>query len=269
MITTIGDLDRRLRQEELREKLRRLGKKYLVMSGKGGVGKTTVAASLALAKARKGKRTGILDIDFHGPNIPGALYLEGRVTADGDGKLIPVRHSENLSVLSLQHLLTDPNEAVLWRGPRKMRAITQFLSDAAWPELDYFFIDSPPGTGDEALTAARNIPDLSAILVTTGQSLSLADAAKAVSYLRSLSVNITGIVDCLGVMICPRCGEEIVLYGEDGARDLAKRENIPLLGRLPLDPEAQKLAEALKKPILEAAPESPFAAALEALADKL
>jgi Mrp family chromosome partitioning ATPase len=269
MITTIGDLDRRLRQEELRNKLRKMGKKYLVMSGKGGVGKTTLAASLALAEAEKGRRVGVLDIDFHGPNIPGAFHMEGKVTAGDDGMLIPVNIRPNLSVLSLQNLLNNPDDAVLWRGPRKMRAILQFLSDTAWPDLDYFFIDSPPGTGDEALTVARNIPDLKAILVTTGHSLSLADAAKALSFLRSLGVEAAGIVDSMGSMICPRCGEEIRIHPEEGVMDLAAREKVPVLASMPLDPEAVSLAERLKKPILEAAPESPFCIKIFELAEKL
>jgi Mrp family chromosome partitioning ATPase len=269
MITTLGDLDRRLRQQELNEKLLGMGKKYLVMSGKGGVGKTTLASSLALAKAKEGHPTGVLDIDFHGPNLPGALYVEGRVRAADDGKLIPLETHPNLFVLSLQQLLTNPDEAVLWRGPRKMRAIMQFLSDTAWPRLDYFFVDSPPGTGDEALTVARNIPGLMAIVVTTGHSLSLADAAKAVSYLRSVGVGIFGVVDTLGVMVCPSCGEELVIYREEEVAGFAAKEGIPLLARIPLDVDAQKRSENLKKPLLEAAPKSPFSQSILGLAKKL
>jgi Mrp family chromosome partitioning ATPase len=269
MITTLGDLDRRLKQDELRAKLLRTGRKYMVMSGKGGVGKTTITASLALAGAMEGKRCGILDIDFHGPNIPGALYMDGQVMAGDDGRLIPLRHSDNLWVLSLQNLLKDPDEAVLWRGPRKMRAILQFLSDASWPELDFFFIDTPPGTGDEALTAARNIPGLKAILVTTGHSLSLADAAKALGYLRALGVEILGIVDNLGYMVCPACGEILDMYPEDKVRSFAEREGVPLLARIPWDVDAEKRAENLKRPLMLAAPESPFALAIRGLAGKL
>ncbi|MDR2339534.1 MAG: Mrp/NBP35 family ATP-binding protein [Deltaproteobacteria bacterium] len=269
MLTTVGDLDRRLRQRELDEKLLGMGRKYLIMSGKGGVGKTTIAASLALAKAREGKRTGILDIDFHGPNLPGALYMEGRVRAGDDGKLIPTEYHPNLFVLSLQQLLGNPDEAVLWRGPRKMRAILQFLSDTAWPGLDYFFIDSPPGTGDEALTVARNVPGLQAILVTTGHSLSLSDAAKAVGFLRSTGVGIFGVVDSLGFMVCPNCGEDLVIHRKEGVEAFAARENIPLLARLPLDVDAQKRSENMGKPMLEAAPASRFSQEIIKLAEKL
>jgi Mrp family chromosome partitioning ATPase len=269
MITTIGDLDKRLRQRELSEKLQDMGRKYLIMSGKGGVGKTTLAASLALAKAQEGFQVGILDVDFHGPNIPGALYMDGRVTADESGKLIPLEYLPNLSVLSLQLLLSEPDAAVLWRGPRKMRALLQFLSDTNWPKLDYFFIDSPPGTGDEALTVARNIPDLQAILVTTGHSLSVADCAKAMSFLKSLGVKIFGIVDSLGLIVCPKCGEELEIYQAGEAGNLASREGVPILARLPMDVEAQRLSEGVKKPILEAAPLSPFSLQIKELAKKL
>ena len=158
---------------------------------------------------------------------------------------------------------------MLWRGPRKMRAIIQFLSDAGWGDLDYFFIDTPPGTGDEALTAARGVPGLKAVVVTTGHSLSLLDAAKAVSSLRSLSVEISGAVDNMGFMRCPDCGREQVFFEESKVRRFCEKENIPLLARLPLDHGAMTLSEKLKKPILEAAPDSPLAKALRELADKL
>jgi Mrp family chromosome partitioning ATPase len=247
----------------------RMGKKYLIMSGKGGVGKTTVAAGLALAKARAGKRVGLLDIDFHGPNVCGALFLEERISVNSAAKLIPLNPFPNLHVLSIQSLLENPDGAVLWKGPRKLMAISQFIGETEWPELDYFFIDSPPGTGDESLAAARTIPDLSAILVTTGHSLSLSDAAKAASFLKTVGTSLTGIVDSMGTLICPSCGEETVLYEPQLIQNLAATLGSEVLVRIPWDLSAAKLSESLKKPVLDAAPESVLTRRLLELAGKL
>ncbi|MDR2460785.1 MAG: Mrp/NBP35 family ATP-binding protein [Deltaproteobacteria bacterium] len=269
MITTIGDLDRRLRQKEMEEKLKRMGKKYLVMSGKGGVGKTSICSSLALAKAQKGASVGLMDVDFHGPNIPAALFLEGRIQVDSEGRLVPMKARENLHVLSIQNLLTLPDEAVLWRGPRKLRAILQFIGEAAWPELDYFFIDSPPGTGDEALTCAKYISDLKAILVTTGQALSLVDAAKAYSFLLATGTSTIGLVDSMGDLICPHCKKEIIIHDKALVEALAQKLKLPILARVPWDLEAAGLSESLSKPIFEAAPSSVFTQKILELAEKL
>jgi Mrp family chromosome partitioning ATPase len=269
MVTTLGDLDRRLRERETLTKLSRMGKKYMVMSGKGGVGKTTLAAGLAMAKARDGKRTGLLDIDFHGPNVAGALFLTGKVEANEKGRLIPMEAYPNLHVLSVQSLLDDPDDAVLWRGPRKLRAINQFIGEAEWPELDYFIIDSPPGTGDEALTSAKTIPDLKGILVTTGHSLSLADAAKAAGFLKTVGSELFGIVDSLGSLICPDCRKEIVLYDKEITENLARKLSSEVLVRIPWDLEAARLSETLKKPVLDAAPDSALSAKIRELAARL
>ncbi|MDR1166455.1 MAG: Mrp/NBP35 family ATP-binding protein [Deltaproteobacteria bacterium] len=269
MITTLGDLDKVLRRKELAAKLARMGKKYLVMSGKGGVGKTALCSSLALAKAREGQRVGVLDVDFHGPNLAGALFLEGTVEADERGQIIPLKVLPNLAALSAQPLLSDPDEAVLWRGPRKIRAISQFLGDAAWGELDYFFIDTPPGTGDEALAIARDIPDLEALVVTTGHSFSLADAAKAINYLKAAKASVKGVVDSLGSFVCPKCQEEIVIYPPERVASLAAKFSLPVLARVPLDFEAQARSEERRLPLLEAAPESLLARKIRELASLL
>ncbi|MDR1082010.1 MAG: Mrp/NBP35 family ATP-binding protein [Deltaproteobacteria bacterium] len=269
MITTLGDLDKSLNRRDADLWLARTGKKYLVMSGKGGVGKTSVCVNLALAKAAEGARVGVLDIDFHGPDVAGALFVDARVEADGRDRLVPVRARENLHVLTVQHLLSDPDEAVMWRGPRKIRAIEQFVADAAWPELDVFMVDSPPGTGDEALAAFRTIPGLEAILVTTGHSLSLADAAKAASFVAAAGGRLAGIVDSMCSLVCPRCGGETPLYPPGAVEEFAARRHVPVLARLPWDLEAQRLSEAVRKPMAEAAPGSLFARGIRELAYRL
>ncbi|MDR2350716.1 MAG: Mrp/NBP35 family ATP-binding protein [Deltaproteobacteria bacterium] len=246
-----------------------MGRKYFVTSGKGGVGKTTVAANLALAKAALGKRTGLLDVDFHGPNVTSALFAEGRIGANDGGLMVPLEVRPNLHVLSPQSLLSDPDGALLWKGPRKLRAISQFVTETAWPELDCFFVDSPPGTGDEALAVARLMPECLAILVTTGHASSLMDARKTASFLKATRLGLRGVVDNMGTLVCPSCGETMEIFPPDGPRALAESLGVPLLARLPWDAAALKLSDALRKPLLEAAPASPVARALADLADIL
>jgi Mrp family chromosome partitioning ATPase len=269
MITTLGNLDQRLREKEMLATLGRLGRKYLILSGKGGVGKTTLSANLAWVKAKAGFRVGLLDIDLHGPDLAGALYHEAGVTVDAQGHLIPSQPIENLWVLTLQNLLEGKQEAIMWRGPRKMRAIIQFIGETAWPELDYFFIDSPPGTGDEMLTVLRNVPDVRAVVVSSGHRMALADVAKALDCLKICGTSVAGLVDNLSVMICPDCGGRIVLHNPDSTEAMAKEAGLPFLGSLVMDPAAVKAAELSQKPLVEASPDSPLAAAIMMLAEKL
>jgi Mrp family chromosome partitioning ATPase len=270
MTTTLGTLDQRLREKEMAATLDRLGRKYLVLSGKGGVGKTTIAVNLAWLKAKAGYRVGLLDIDLHGPDLSGALYLQGRkMSADDRGHLVPIEARPGLWVLTVQHLLDRQQEAVMWRGPRKMRAIIQFISQTAWPQLDYFFIDSPPGTGDETLTVIKNVPDLKALIVSTGHSLAVSDVGKALDCLKTCGTEVFGLIDNLSSLICPHCGVETPLYGLGGAEQLAKDTQIPYLTALPMDPVASQAADLARQPLVEAAPESPLTAKLAALAEKL
>jgi Mrp family chromosome partitioning ATPase len=250
--------------------LGRLGKKYLVLSGKGGVGKTTVAVNLAWLKAKAGHSVGLLDIDLHGPDLAGALYLgEAKITADERGRLVPVEARENLWVLTVQNLLGRKEEAVMWRGPRKMRAIIQFIGETAWPELDYFFIDSPPGTGDESLTVVNNIPDVKALVVSTGHPMALSDVAKALDCLKITNTEVFGLIDNLSSLICPECGKQTPLYGRGGAEELAARMGVPFLVSLPMDPSASIAADEAKLPLVEAVPDGPLSRKLRELADRL
>ncbi|MDR1298297.1 MAG: Mrp/NBP35 family ATP-binding protein [Deltaproteobacteria bacterium] len=272
MPTTLGTLDQRLREKEMQATVARLGRKYLVVSGKGGVGKTTLAVNLAWLKAREGKRVGLLDVDLHGPDLVGALYLEdSKLGADERGLLVPhkVRDDVGLWTLSVQQLLDRGQEAVMWRGPRKMRAIIQFIGQTAWPELDYFFVDSPPGTGDETLTVVNNIPDIRALVVSTGQSMSVSDVAKALDCLKTCGTEVAGLVDNLSSLICPECGRETPLYGLGGTQELAASLGLECLASLPMDPAAAMAADRLRVPLAEAAPQSALAVKLKALASRL
>jgi ATP-binding protein involved in chromosome partitioning len=210
--------------------------KYVVMSGKGGVGKSTVATDIALLLAQKGFKVGLLDVDLHGPSIAGLLGLTGQpLTAIGD-KMIPYHYNENLFVMTIQGLMPNKDDALIWRGPVKIGVIRQFLSDTQWPALDYLIIDCPPGTGDEPLTVIQTIKDIEAIIVTTPQKIALDDVRKSVSFCQIASVKIAGIVENMSGLVCPHCHQVINLFKTGGGENLAKEKNLPFLGKLPLDP---------------------------------
>ena len=230
---------------EIRDRLGRIGHKILVMSGKGGVGKSSVAAFLALALARGGKKVGLMDVDLHGPSIPRLLGLTQDVQLSKEsGKALPVTCLPNLHVISIESLMGENKDAAtIWRGPIKIGVIRQFISDIDWPDLDYLVIDSPPGTGDEPLTVAQTIPDARALIVTTPQEISLADVRKSVNFCRQVHMGILGIVENMSGLTCPHCGGMIDLFRTNGARGLATKEGIELLGSLPIDPEVVLLGD--------------------------
>ncbi len=233
------DEERRIQDAEIRETLNHIKHKILVMSGKGGVGKSSVAAYLSVMLAGRGFKVGLMDVDLHGPSIPRLLGLKGTIQPSfHPGKVIPVTFSPNLQVISIESLLgEDKDAATIWRGPLKIGVIRQFISDMEWPTLDYLIVDSPPGTGDEPLTVAQTIPDARALIVTTPQEISLADVRKSVNFCRQMHLKILGIVENMSGMSCPHCGKEIDLFGTRGGELLARRENLELLGKLPLEPE--------------------------------
>ena len=210
--------------------------KLVVMSGKGGVGKSTVATDLALLLSQKGFKVGLLDVDLHGPSIAGILGLTGTpLTAIGD-KMIPYHYNENLYVMTIQGLMQDKDAALIWRGPVKIGVIRQFLSDTQWPALDYLVIDCPPGTGDEPLTVIQTIKDVEAVIVTTPQKIALDDVRKSISFCEMAQVKIAGLVENMSGLVCPHCHEVINIFKAGGGEALAKEKNITFLGKLPMDP---------------------------------
>ncbi|RJR51069.1 MAG: chromosome partitioning protein ParA [Desulfobacteraceae bacterium] len=243
--TISQDEQHKMQDAEIRETLSHIENKILVMSGKGGVGKSTVAAYLAVLLAGRGLRVGLMDVDLHGPSIPRLLGLKGTVQPSfHDGKAMPVPFFPNLQVISIESLLGENKDvATIWRGPIKIGVIRQFISDMEWPPLDYLVIDSPPGTGDEPLTVAQTIPDAKALVVTTPQELSLADVRKSIHFCRQVNMKILGIVENMSGMLCPHCGKEIDLFGERGGELLARMEMLTFLGKLPLDPEVVRLGD--------------------------
>jgi ATP-binding protein involved in chromosome partitioning len=224
---------------EIKERLGRIKNKILVMSGKGGVGKSSVAAYLAVALANRGYRVGLMDVDLHGPSIPRMLGLKGTIgPATREGKARAVRYLPNMEVISIEPLMGDNKDAAtIWRGPLKIGVIRQFISDIEWDDLDYLIIDSPPGTGDEPLTVAQTIPDAKALIVTTPQEISLADVRKSINFCRQVQMQILGLVENMSGLVCPHCGKTIDIFKTKGGMLTAKKEGLRLLGTLPLDPQ--------------------------------
>ena len=234
-----------LQDAEIKERLSHIKNKILVMSGKGGVGKSSVAAFLAVSLAKRGHRVGLMDVDLHGPNIPRMLGLKGDVQPSShSNKAIPVAFMPNLHVISIETLMGENKDsATIWRGPLKIGVIRQFISDMEWSDLDYLVIDSPPGTGDEPLTVAQNIPDALALVVTTPQEISLADVRKSINFCRTVKMKIIGLVENMSGFECPHCGKPIDLFKSHGAEQLALKENIRLLANLPIQPEVVRCAD--------------------------
>jgi ATP-binding protein involved in chromosome partitioning len=248
----------------LQEQLQHIRHKLLVMSGKGGVGKTSIAVYLALGLAKRGYRVGLLDVDLHGPDVPRMLGISGRFEMDAEGYLIPHRYSDHLQVVSIECLLHDRDEAVIWRGPLKHNYIQQSLSQVNWGELDFLVIDSPPGTGDEPLSVAQTISGVQAVIVTTPQEISLADVRKAINFCRKVDMPILGLVENMSGLICPHCGGEIRLFKQGGGQKTAALTKVPLLASLPFDLRVVESGD-LGKPLLETPDGSPFIQAMEHL----
>ena len=231
--------EKEIKEEEKKvaETLAKIKNRLLVFSGKGGVGKSTIATNLALALAKKGLKVGLLDVDIHGPNIAKMLGVEDKNLDTSPEGIKPVIAAENLKLVSMSFLLQDPNSPVIWRGPMKMKAIQQFLGDVDWGELDWLIIDSPPGTGDEPLSVAQLIPATGAIVVTTPQEVSLMDSRKAVSFAYKLNLRILGIIENMSGMVCPHCGNKINLFKKGGGETVCLEFGIPFLGSIPLEPQ--------------------------------
>jgi Mrp family chromosome partitioning ATPase len=216
--------------------LAKVKNRLLVFSGKGGVGKSTVAANLALALSQKGLQVGLLDVDLHGPNLAKMLGAETRRVEAAENHLLPVKITENLKLISMAFFLENRDSPVIWRGPLKMKAIQQFLGDVEWGELDWLICDSPPGTGDEPLSVVQLIPATGALIVTTPQEVSLMDSRKAVSFAQKLNLSILGIVENMSGFLCPHCGKKIDLFKQGGGEKIAGELKIPFLGRIPFEP---------------------------------
>ncbi len=234
-------------EKRLKDNLSNIKNKLIVISGKGGVGKTTVAINLAYGLAIKGYNTGILDVDIHGPNIAKMLGIEDRRLLSFNSKIEPVKVLPNLEAVSLALIGYGQQQPIIWRGPLKMITIKQLLSDVNWGRLDYLIIDSPPGTGDEPLSVCQLIPDLNgAIIVTTPQDVATLDSRKSVLFAKQLKVPVVGIIENMSGFTCPHCGHKIDLFGMGGGERAADDLHAPFLGRIPIEPELVESSDAGK-----------------------
>jgi len=258
-------------RQKLEGRLGRIRHKVLVLSGKGGVGKSTVAVNLAVALQRAGRRVGLLDVDVHGPSVPTMLGLEGeQIFSEGEA-LLPVEH-EGLKVMSVGFLLRRREDPVIWRGPMKMGVIRQFLQEVEWGDLDYLIVDAPPGTGDEPLSVCQLIGEADgAIVVTTPQEVALNAVRKCISFCRKLELRLLGVVENMSGFVCPHCGQRTDIFLADGGRRMAEEMRVPFLGRIPLEPGValsgdggEPLTEAGASPEVSRA----FAAILEKILDE-
>jgi ATP-binding protein involved in chromosome partitioning len=245
---------------KLQGRLSRIRRKVIVMSGKGGVGKSTVAVNLAMSAMLSGQRVGLLDVDLHGPSVPIMLGLVGRRLEGGPDGMLPVEVG-GLKVLSVGFLLNGQDDPVIWRGPMKMGVIRQFLEDVDWGDLDLLVIDVPPGTGDEPLSVCQLIPELDgAVIVTTPQKVAAADVRKSINFCKELNVRVLGVVENMSGFACPKCGEVTHILKAHGGEVMAEEMHVPFLGSIPIDPLIAELGDEGKAFVASAA-NSPAAGA--------
>lgn len=248
--------------------LRQIRHKILVMSGKGGVGKSSVAVALALALARRGYRVGLMDVDIHGPNVLRMLGLKEAFDLQHAQFDLPPELFHHLKVISIEAVMKNREIAVIWRGPLKHQLIRQFLTDIQWGELDYLVIDAPPGTGDEPMSVAQTIPEAKALIITTPQEISLADVRKSLNFCQKVNLDILGLVENMSGYVCPHCGKEVPLFKKGGGQKTAQAYKVPLVGTLPFDPQMVEAADEGR--LLELTEEnSPFFRALKPMVNYL
>ncbi len=230
-------------RRRLASRLCRIKHKIVVLSGKGGVGKSTVAVNLAMGLHLAGKKVGLLDVDIHGPSVPTMLGLETSQVMEGNGELVPV-DLNGMKVISLGFFLKDRDEAVIWRGPMKTGVITQFIRDVAWGDLDYLIVDSPPGTGDEPLSVCQTLEDADgAVIVTTPQKVAAVDVRKSISFCRQINLPVLGVIENMNGFVCPKCGELTAVFQSGGGKLMADDMGVPFLGSVPIDPRISEAGD--------------------------
>lgn len=246
--------------------LGKIKNKILVMSGKGGVGKSTVSVNLAIGLAARGYKVGLMDVDIHGPDVVRMLNMHGRLEGSltPEGKMPPMEYSPNLKVMSLESMLENRDDPIIWRGPLKNQAIRQFIADVAWGDLDYLIIDAPPGTGDEPMAVANTIKDAKAVVVTTPQDIALADVRKSINFCKHVKMRVVGIVENMSGFICPHCDKPVDIFKSGGGEQLAGEFSVPFLGRIPVDPKVVMAGDD-GRPYLSSGADTPAARAFEAV----
>ena len=249
-------------EQQIAQNLKRIKHPILVLSGKGGVGKSSVSVNLAVWLSMHGKKVGLLDIDIHGPSTQKLLNLEGRRLQGKGNKIEPISYNDTLKVVSVGFLIQDENAALIWRGPMKHSIIKQFISDVCWGDLDYLIIDCPPGTGDEPLSIIQLLGKVDgAIVVTTPQQLAVIDVKKCITFCKQLNLTVLGIIENMSGFICPHCNNRTDIFKVSGGKQMAKEFNIPFLGSIPIDPHMVTAAD-LGRPFINYNSQGPASKAL-------
>ncbi len=237
--------------------------KILVLSGKGGVGKSSIAVNLAVWLSLQNKKVGLLDADIHGPSVPKLLALEEQKLVQNENAIVPIQYNENLQVISIGFVLPSSSDAVIWRGPMKHNAINQFINDVGWGELDYLIVDCPPGTGDEPLSVVQVLGNADgAIIVTTPQQLAVTDVKKCITFCRQLNLPVLGVIENMSGFICPHCNRRTNIFSSSGGRKMAAEFGVPFSGAIPLDADMVTSADA-GEPFIECGGESTSKQAME------
>jgi len=254
---------------KLKNRLSAIKHKIMVLSGKGGVGKSSVAVNLAVALAMDGRKVGLLDIDFHGPSVPTMLGLQ-QIKLDTDETGIVPAEVYNLKVVSISMLLPENNsDAIIWRGPMKAGVLKQLLEDVHWDGLDYLIMDFPPGTGDEALSACQLVSDADGgVIVTTPQEVSLSDCRRCISFCRKLNLPVLGVLENMSGFACPDCNKVFDIFGSGGGESIAKDNDVDFLGKIPIDPDFVAACDS-GRPFIYDSQHKPAARAFSKVVDKL
>lgn len=272
---------------EIQAVMEKIKHKIVILSGKGGVGKTTVAVNTAIRLASLGRRVGVLDVDITGPNVPIMLGLQGHrpMIDEEERKLIPVQGPLEMKVMSMAFLIQDPDSPVIWRGPMKMSAVRQFIADAQWGELDYLVVDLPPGTGDETLDIMQLIPDARPAVVTTPQDVALLDSRKTVTMIKIMRkgqeenyakagtkggklLEPLGIIENMAGFVCPHCNKQVDIFGSGGGKKAAEELGVPFLGSVPMEVAVREQGDT-GMPIVMKKPDSPAGMAFLEIAKKI
>ncbi|CAN2040790.1 Iron-sulfur cluster carrier protein [Candidatus Magnetomoraceae bacterium gMMP-15] len=261
-----GKMASDIQDKMIESSLNKIGQKLLVMSGKGGVGKSSISANIAVGLASRGFKVGLMDVDLHGPSIHKIMGLKGLLDITEDKFIVPKPFNENLKIVSMQSLMQDGDQAVIWRGPAKTGVIRQFIADVQWDNLDYLVIDSPPGTGDEPLSVAQTVPDAKALIITTPQDVALDDVRKSINFCKTVHMEILGLIENMGPLTCPHCGKIIELFKSGGGEITAQKMDIPFLGSIPFDTNVVDACDA-GKPVLISNQSSVFSKSIEKILD--
>ncbi|THB76194.1 MAG: ATP-binding protein [Desulfobacteraceae bacterium] len=255
-------------EEMIKASLARIKHKIFVLSGKGGVGKSSVSANLAASLSNKGYKVGLMDVDVHGPSIGQMFGMTELLDISPNQLLMPKKVNGNLSVVSVQALMQDKDQAIIWRGPAKTGMIQQFIGSVEWGDLDFLVIDAPPGTGDEPLTVIQNIPEALGVIVTTPQEVALADIRKSISFCKTVRMKTLGIVENMAGFTCPHCNESIDLFSNGGGEKTAKSEGLEFLGSIPFDTQVVVSGDK-GSPLLLEKQDTPFGKAFETIVDNI